>query len=321
MSERRRASGGTGTALAAALLAAACVPRVHIPLASVADGVRARPLRPVPAAFQRPLAPAPPEVTLRYAKRVLDYDLYRFSFPSSGDNRQPGNLVRGRYFHRADGGRRGLVVVLPIWGRSKYPPAITTRRLIRRGELDVLVLASEGGLIDWGAVSQATSEEALLAAVRRWAAVYGTTVEDVRRAVDWALARPDIDRQRVGLIGFSMSAIVGATVTGLDRRITRAVFVMGSPRLEDIFVGCPMMPGRVRERLLARFGWSREDLRRLLAPELAAINPVTYAARIDPRRVLMFDAARDRFVPQSSREELWESLGRPERFTLRYGHG
>ncbi len=265
--------------------------------------------------------PAPPEVTRLYGKRVLDYEVYRFSFPSSGRNRQPGNLVRGRYFHRADRSRRGLVLVLPIWGRSKYPPAITTRRLIRRGELDVLVLASERGLIDWGAIATAPTEEALLAEVRRWAAVYATTVEDVRRALDWALARPEVDRQRVGLVGFSMSAIVAATVTGLDPRLTRAVFVMGSPRLEDIFVDCPMLPGRVRERVLARFGWSREDLRRRLAPILAPINPVTYAGRIDPRKVLMFEAARDRFVPRASRELLWESLGRPERITLAYGHG
>jgi dienelactone hydrolase len=319
---RLRTDGRLGrVVLVAALLSGACVPRVHIPLTTAAEHARHRPVVALPAAFAGPRPAEPPAVTLRYRKRVLAYDVSSFSFPSSGSNRQPDNLVRGRYFHRAEGGRRGLVVVLPIWGRSKYPPAITTRRLIRRGELDVLVLQAERALIDWRAVAAAPTEEAYRAEVRRWVAVYTTTVEDVRRALDWGLARPEVDRQRVGLVGFSMSAIVGATVTGLDPRLTRAVFVMGSPRLEDIFLDCPMLPGRVRERLRARFGWSREDLRRRLAPELAPINPVTYAGRIDPRRVLMFDAARDRFVPRASRELLWESLGRPERITLAYGHG
>jgi dienelactone hydrolase len=275
----------------------------------------------VPAAFAPPRARDVPDLSLRYARRVLDYELYRFSYPSSGVNRQPDNLVRGRYFHRSGGGRRGLAIVLPIWGRSKYPTAITTRRLVRRGELDVLVLAGERSMFDWRAVSGATTEKELMAEIRRWESVFAVTVEDVRRAIDWAASRPEVDASRIGLVGFSMGAVLAATVTGLDSRVSRGVFVEGSPRLEDVFLGCPMLPGRVRERLLARFDWTREDLRGRLAPELAPINPITYAARIDPRNVLLFDAARDRFVPRASREELWVAMGRPERITLRYGHG
>ncbi len=309
-----------GRVAIASLFAGACVPRVHTPLTMAGEHARPRPLVAVPAAFAGPRPSEPPAVILRYRKRVLDYEVYRFSLPSSGDNRQPGNLVRGRYFRRADGGRRGLVIVLPIWGRSSYPPAITTRRLIRRGELDVLVLAGERGLIGWRVLSEAPTEEAFLAEVRRFVGVYRTMVEDMRRILDWAVARPEIDGERLGLVGFSMSAIVGATVTGLDPRVKQAVVAMGGPRIEDIFAECPLLPGLVRERVLARFGWSREELRRRLGLEFAPINPVTHAGRIDPRRVLMFDAARDRFVSQSGRQELWEALGRPERYTLRYGH-
>ncbi len=306
--------------LGAALAAAGCLTRVHTtfePLGPLA-AVRAQPAT-MRVSLDRGAA-GPPAARLDYRSRVGGYEVYRLSFPSSGFNRQNDNLLRARYYRREGPGRRGVVVLLPIWGHSFYPPTIAARRLLRRGAFHVVVVEGERRLLDWGAADTAADPEAYRRQVRRWVATLETTIEDVRRMLDWVVARLEIDRRSVGLVGFSMSAILGATVAGRDPRVTHGVFVMGGGRLEEIFAACEGLPGRVRERLLERFGWSTEDLEAFLAPEVAAINPVTWAPRLDPRRLLVIDAGRDRCVPQSSRDGLWEAMGRPERITIQSGH-
>lgn len=303
---------------AAALACVGCLGRVHTPLAGPADWAAARPAAPVPAAL-RPSPPGPPAVDLEYRKRVLGYEIYDLRFSSAGGGPEDDRL-EARYYRREGPGPRGVVVILPIWGRSAYPPLVTTGRLIRRGELNVIVLEGEKSLFDWERLAESPTEEAFLAEVRAWAGRYTTMIEDVRRLVDWAVSRPETDADRIGLVGFSISAVMAATIVGLEPRVTHGVFVMGGGRIEAIFASCPRQPGRVRERVLERFGWDREELVARLAPELEPINPVTYAGRIDPRRVLIIDAGRDRCVPASAREELWEAMGEPERITILSGH-
>ena len=41
---------------------------------------------------------------------------------------------------------------------------------------------------------------------------------------------------------------------------------------------------------------------------------------MDSRRILLVDALYDTCMPQPGRDIMWESLGRPERITMRYDH-
>jgi hypothetical protein len=41
---------------------------------------------------------------------------------------------------------------------------------------------------------------------------------------------------------------------------------------------------------------------------------------VDPRRVLIIEAAADTCVPRTSRERLWRAMGRPERIAYLYDH-
>lgn len=305
--------------LCALPLLAACLPRVHLPYERAPFRVAARPVA-VPAALGRSRSPVPPAVELVHQRRTTDYTVWRFAMPSSGDNRQPGRLVTGRYYQHRPPGHRGLVVVLPIWGRSSYPPAITARRVTRYGDLNVLVLDGAESLFDWQAIAGAPDGEVLRAVIGRSAASFATTVTDVRRLLDWAQSRPEIDPRRLGITGFSMSAILAATVMGVDSRLTRGVLVMGGGDLARIFSVCPKRPGRVRQSYLERTGWSAERFRREIEPILAPVDPLRFAAAVDPAGVLFIDAGRDDCIPMESREELWEGMGRPERLTIQSGH-
>ncbi|MBI4564495.1 MAG: alpha/beta hydrolase family protein [Planctomycetes bacterium] len=129
-------------------------------------------------------------------------------------------------------------------------------------------------------------------------------VKDIRRAGEWLASRPDIDPTRVGLFGVSLGAVVGALAAGVEPRFSRNVFVLGGGDLPGIVLNDSREVREVRERLLEE-GWTREKL----APRLRAIDPLTYADRIDPYGTLMFNAERDQVVPRSSTEKLAEAMG------------
>jgi dienelactone hydrolase len=137
------------------------------------------------------------------------------------------------------------------------------------------------------------------------------TVSDVRRLVDWADTRPEIDSQRIALIGFSMSALVGIIVMATEPRIDAGVLVLGGADLQEILAVCNGRIRQTRENLLKRFGWSLEQFKEELKGPLAVINPA---------RVLVIEAAADSCIPKPARERFWQALGRPERVSYQYDH-
>mgnify|MGYP001121937722 CR=1 FL=1 len=52
----------------------------------------------------------------------------------------------------------------------------------------------------------------------------------------------------------------------------------------------------------------------------APLDPANYPHRIDPERVLIFEAGRDQCVSEASRDALWQAMGRPERYTIMSSH-
>jgi hypothetical protein len=53
---------------------------------------------------------------------------------------------------------------------------------------------------------------------------------------------------------------------------------------------------------------------------LEAVNPVRFAGRVDPAKLLVIDAAEDNCIPGDARERFWQAMGRPERVSYQYSH-
>jgi dienelactone hydrolase len=276
-----------------------------------------------PSALDYRRQPVEPELVPLARFGLKRHRAYLFRLPSAGDNRQAGRLVTGRYYEgRSRAGRR-LILVLPIYGSSTYPPRKLARRLLaedRRGTTDVLLLDGRGELFDWPAMAEARTPEAFWAGFDRSVEAFRTVAVDVRRLLDWAETRPRVDSRRIGLVGFSIGAFVGSVVVGADERVAAAVLVMGGGHLHDVFATCYGDPVEVTQAARVRFGWSEEAVRRELAAHLAHVEPVRYAPAVDPRRVLLVEAGGDDCIPAPGRDALWRALARPEKHTLGSTH-
>ncbi|HIE53357.1 MAG TPA: alpha/beta fold hydrolase [Armatimonadetes bacterium] len=132
------------------------------------------------------------------------------------------------------------------------------------------------------------------------------TVVDWRRGIDYLETRPEIDPQRIGLIGGSMGAILGAVLTAVEPRVKVPVLVVGGADWGLMAEKSQLEAGiRLRE---ARPNLDFDELARILAP----VDPLHFAAHISPRPLLLQNGRFDNIVPVEANQRLYEVAREPK---------
>lgn len=142
------------------------------------------------------------------------------------------------------------------------------------------------------------------------------TVQDLRRVCDWIEAHPELDGNRIGLLGVSLGSITGALATAIEPRISHACFIMGGSHLHDIIWESSEKEAREYRKLWESNGGTRESLAELLRP----YDSATYGDRLRHRVVLMICASEDESVPKSASLALWEASGKQRIIWYPCGH-
>ncbi|MEM9254335.1 MAG: hypothetical protein AAGA91_02745 [Pseudomonadota bacterium] len=282
----------------------------------------------VPASYNDYYAYAaeyPTPETFRLPFRQLEgYYVHGIRFPSSEYNGQRDNLIEARYFRslKQDGRPKPLLIVLPIWATHTFPSTVMANgyALHSQGDANILWLQGDAPLFDWFVLGSASTEQEFTSELAKASARFRAAVIDIRRLLDWAETRPEIDSSRMGLIGFSMSAVVAANVAGNDSRVQTAVYVMGGALPWDILTECGVPAGFMGKRVTSNLGWSQEHLRDYLREALSFGDPARWKGRYRPDKTLIVEGTKDTCMPAKSRETLWRATGRPERIRLPYNH-
>ena len=256
-----------------------------------------------------------------YSERIGQHQVSMLQFPSIGDNAQTDNLVSVRYYQSRKPGRKPLVIVLPIFGSYTYPTERIANGIRQRhADINVAVFLAEEFLLDFEGLAKVSDAEAFTAIVRQMRQRIITSVVDIQRFIDWAQHQPDIDPQRIGLVGFSMSALVAGLAALSEPRLQATAVVMGAGEPHNVLSVCSGRPGQARSSVLQSLGWTVDDYRRRMQEIFADLEPINYTHRANPAAALMIDAARDDCMPQSARDAMWQALGYPERISYQYSH-
>ena len=309
-------------AVALPLASTGCVLHVHRDL-DPPPGFTYTPTQGDPA-FADDSAPGDPP-SIRFSERMdstRTHEIMRFEYESSGRNGHPQNIVEGLYMRGRAPGPKKLVVVMPIWGTSTYPPDKISHGYARHAgkDTDVIWVYGSAPLFPWVELRTTRTEAEFRAMATDSAEAYRATVVDMRRLIDWADTRPEIDPSRIAFVGFSMSALVTATLLGNDSRVHAAVLMMGAANFADVFATCGDKTAAVREHVLREYGWTLDQYRDFFHGLFDRADPTRYAGHYDPEKILFIDAMYDDCMPESARATLWEVTGRPERITLLYQH-
>jgi dienelactone hydrolase len=127
------------------------------------------------------------------------------------------------------------------------------------------------------------------------------TVVDLRRGVDLLASLPQVDAKRIGFVGYSSGAKIGAILAGVEPRI-RAYDLMsgGSARLAAFVAAAPA------------------NLRTPLRRVLGQIDPLSYVGRARPSALFFPDGLADTVVPHVQLADLAAAGSEPKR--IRWYH-
>ena len=174
-----------------------------------------------------------------------------------------GRLAAVVYLHGAGGGR-GQLLVPAVW--------LAGRRAVG---LTITLPSSAAGPAPSGLTpSQALARERRL---------FVADVVAARRAVDLLGSLRQVDPDRIGLVGWSLGARVGAVLTGAEPRIHAFVLMSGGATPVRVYVA--QAPATLRP-----------EVRRVLT----AIDPLRWIARARPGTILLEDGRKDAVVPRSA---------------------
>jgi len=302
-----------------------CTAHIHTPFHPEVSTQAERQSRPPILAYEKGQVPFENSILEQDPK--LAYQVRHLKISSIGQNGQDGNFIEAIYYRSNTAGKLPLVIVLPIWGDLfryglNYPPKkiASTLRGRSNGDMHVLRVLGESEIFDWKALGESETEEQFLSNMARIAQREAINIVDISRLIDWAEARNEIDAERIGLIGFSRSAITAGMVALNEPRLAAVVLVMGGAHPHRILATCDGDVGRPRDKILKRFGWTASDYEQAIEPLFRSIDAANYPGRADPSCILIFDSYEDECIPRDSRDDLWEALGRPARISFLYGH-
>jgi dienelactone hydrolase len=235
----------------------------------------------------------------------LDTEFYTVSavrFPSPIVSPEPeNNTVHAEYFRPKREGRRPAVVVLHILGADFALSRYLASRLADQGVAALFVkLPYYGERRPRGEDKRflSTDIERSVLAVRQG-------ICDVRRAVAWLAARPEIDPNRLGVTGISLGGIVSSVAAAVEPSIQKGAFLLAGGDLASILWEMPEA-AKYRDAWI-KSGRGFQDLKVLTDP----FDPLTYADRLRKKKIIMMAGNVDDVISPASARALWEAAGRP----------
>lgn len=240
---------------------------------------------------------------LKYEKSLPkgDVDVFHLTFPSPVVTDCPeNNTVHAEYYRPREKGPFPCVIVLDITGGDQSVSRSISTVLAQKGVGALFVqMAYYGPRRPPGSSLRLLSVNYThtMEAVRQ-------TVLDIRRASAWMAARPEIDAERLGILGTSLGSFIGTLSAEMEPRLKRVVVLLGGGGLVDAYYDDPRAESL--RKLWEKLGGSKESLVRAIAPA----DPITCAANLKDRRVLIIAGKRDEIVPPKASEALWVATGR-----------
>jgi len=252
-----------------------------------------------------------------------DWERYAVRYPSAHPTRyEKNNTVLAEYFRPLNATGVPLVILFHgVGDQLLIPCKFLARSLVRKG-MACLVLYS---VFHSQRMPDEVKHRYPTLSPDEWFENYVISITDMRQAIDWAESRPEIDTEKVGVIGISFGGFISAITMGIDDRIKAGVFLIAGGNSQKI--------GHFSRKRSMRKGYNITDeeynhnqqVYRQYLKEVAErgfenvtppnraylIDPMTFGHYLQERPVLMLNALWDEYIPREATFDLWEAAGKP----------
>jgi dipeptidyl aminopeptidase/acylaminoacyl peptidase len=137
---------------------------------------------------------------------------------------------------------------------------------------------------------------------------------DLRAALDFVAAQPDVDPARIGGLGFSMGAATLAEVAAEDDRLRAVVIESSYATLDAVLREWLNLPGVLRDPLVRVLEWRTHG-------HINAVRPVDDLCKISPRPVFLIYGHQDDVLPPGSQQRMFAAACPPVETWLIHGVG
>ncbi len=158
-----------------------------------------------------------------------------------------------------------------------------------------------------------------------WREHYAISVTEVRQIIDWAQANPEIDENRIALVGVSLGGFIGGIAMGLDPRLKTGVLALMGGNSELVvhrsrIVKLHHIPRVTNAELAAMQARYAAYLARVRAEGFEQVppdepyyqtDPLTFAHRLKGRNLMLVNARWDEIVPRAATLDFWRAAGEP----------
>jgi dienelactone hydrolase len=250
------------------------------------------------------------KLSTRYNLRHSGVTVYDLTFPSPVKSDIPeNNTVYAEYFVPNEKGKHPAVVVLDI---------MQGNQLIARGEAMWLAQNGVAAMVVvlpyYNERRPPNSKLKLVSAdIVRTLDGIQQGVLDCRCAMAWLAGRPEVDADKLGMVGTSLGSFLTALTSANEPRIKNVCLILGGGGLVDAYYDHPKAKP-VTEWIDLVGG------KRLVKNLIAPVDPITYAAQLKGKNLLMIAAKNDEIVPPKAATQLWEATGKQRIIWLDAGH-
>ena len=249
-------------------------------------------------------------LALRYDLRHSGVTVYDLTFPSPvKSDIAENNTVYAEYFRPKTQAKVPAVVVLDI---------MQGNQLIARGE--AMWLAQNGVAAMVVVLPHYNQRRAPGSKIRLVSPDIVRTLDGIRQGVldcrcatAWLASRPEVDADNLGMVGTSLGSFLTALTSANEPRIKNVCLVLGGGGLVDAYYDHPK--AKPVTEWIDRLGGKRL-VKNLIAP----VDPITYAAQLKGKNLLMIAAKDDEIVPPKAAKQLWEATGKQRIVWLDAGH-
>lgn len=241
------------------------------------------------------------ELTRKRDLAESEIGIYHLTFPSTvASDCKENNTVHAEYYRPKGKGPFPGVIVLDITAGNQVLSRTIAAQLAQNQIAALFVqMAYYGPRRPPGSKLRLMSPDVkhTLEAIRQ-------TVLDVRCASAWLESRPEIDPGHLAILGTSLGSFIGTLTAEMEPRLKRVVVLLGGGALVDAYYDDPR--AKPFRDIWERLGGNKEKLTRIIAP----VDPITCAANLKDRSILIVAGKRDDVVPPKAAEALWRATGK-----------
>jgi hypothetical protein len=242
---------------------------------------------------------------------VAGVEMFEVRFPSPVTTKYPeNNTVHCEFYRPVGPGPFPAVIVLDITGGNQKLSRIFARHLAQNKIAGLFVqMAYYGPRRPAGKSPRllSTDVDQTIEAVRQ-------TVLDIRQATAWLESRPDVDPKQLGIMGTSLGSFVAALSAEMEPKLGRVCVLLGGGGFVDAYWSDPrVVPFRQVYELTG-------GLKKTIEQKIAPVDPITCAANLKDRKLLIVGAKFDEIVPPKMAENLWNATGKQRLIWIDSGH-